>query len=142
MANTQGQDPETLLFNGEVEGLILSCFENERPLQGLAGRLDWRLRGMLSQFIRAGSITGKAGECCYVPVQWHDRTFHLFLAGGGHLEEGAPRPELPAASWEKLRTNLTQLKMGRLAASQTDLGLADAAAAKKKLSGLEVQITA
>ncbi len=142
MADAPSQDPETLLFSGEVQGLILSCFENERPLQGLAGRMDWRLRGMLSQFLRAGSITGKAGECCYVPVQWHDRTFHLFLAGGGHLEEGAARPELPAASLDKLRGNLASLKVGPLAASKADLGGMDAGTLKKKLAGVEVQFTA
>ena len=142
MTDTRPLDAETLLFTGQVQGLILSCFENERPLQGLAGKLDWRLRGMLSDFLRAGSITGKAGECCYVPVRWHERTLHLFLAGGGYLTEGMKRPELPPASWEKLKTNLKSLRVGSMAVSIADLGGIDAATVKARLTGLEVQVTA
>jgi hypothetical protein len=141
VAVERAEDPEALLFAGEVEGLILSCFENERPLQGLAGRLDWRLRGMLSHFLKAGSITGKPGECCYVPVRWHEQTFHLFLAGGGHLEEGNERPALPAESWDRLKKNLSTLKISKLAASSSDLGGIEAAVLKKKLSGMEVRLT-
>ncbi len=131
---------EQLLFQGEVDGLILSCFENERPLQGLAGKIDWQLRGQLSQFLRAGAISGKVGECCYVPVQWHDRILHLFLAGGGPMNSPDERPALPTESWERLKKNLSSLKLGPLAASKADLGGIEPAALKKRLSGMEVKL--
>jgi hypothetical protein len=96
---------------------------------------------MLSHFLRVGSITGQRGECCYVPVRWHNQTFHLFIAGGGQIEEGDERPELPSETWERLKKNLVSLKVGPLAASSSDLGGVEAGALKKKLPGVEVTLT-
>lgn len=45
-----------------IEAVFLPFFEDERPLRGAAGLLDWRLCGALSELIRAGRITGARGE--------------------------------------------------------------------------------
>jgi len=37
-------------------------FSDEMPLKGLAGLLDWRLDGRLSEFVLSGMITGQWGE--------------------------------------------------------------------------------
>jgi len=51
----------------EVDLVVLPCFEDERPLQGLAGLIDWRLSGELSSLLREGFCTGVAGEALMLP---------------------------------------------------------------------------
>jgi hypothetical protein len=50
-----------------VDLAVLPCFEDERPLQGLAGLVDWRTGGSLSVLLRAGFCTGAAGEAVLLP---------------------------------------------------------------------------
>ncbi len=38
-----------------------------RPLGGAAGYLDWRMCGLLSSYLRRGTITGAAGEKVLLP---------------------------------------------------------------------------
>lgn len=45
-----------------AESLCLFVASDERPLTGLAGLADWRLSGKLSRLLRAGLLTGSAGE--------------------------------------------------------------------------------
>ena len=42
--------------------LVLTLFEDERPLRGLNGLVDWRWDGKLSRSIMAGEFSGKMGE--------------------------------------------------------------------------------
>ncbi|MCX4245793.1 M17 family peptidase N-terminal domain-containing protein [Paraliomyxa miuraensis] len=46
---------------------VLPCFEDERPLQGLSGLVDWRTGGSLSALLRSGLCTGAAGEAVLLP---------------------------------------------------------------------------
>lgn len=46
---------------------VLPIFEDERPLQGLAGLVDWRTGGRLSALLRSGFCTGAASEAVLVP---------------------------------------------------------------------------
>lgn len=46
----------------DVDALVLLIGEDERPLTGAAGLLDWRMCGWLSQQLLAGVFSGKAGE--------------------------------------------------------------------------------
>jgi Cytosol aminopeptidase family, N-terminal domain len=50
-----------------VDLAVLPCFEDERPLQGLAGLVDWRTGGSLSALLRTGFCTGAAGEAVLLP---------------------------------------------------------------------------
>lgn len=50
-----------------VDLAVLPCFEDERPLQGLAGLVDWRTSGSLSMLLRSGFCTGAAGEAVLLP---------------------------------------------------------------------------
>lgn len=56
--------PLTLEAVDQAAGDALCLFveEDERPLTGLAGLADWRLRGGLSRYLRAGLVKGTAGE--------------------------------------------------------------------------------
>ena len=47
--------------------LVLSVFEDERPLRGLSGLIDWRTAGMLSRFLVRGHVTGQEGEIVLFP---------------------------------------------------------------------------
>jgi hypothetical protein len=48
--------------------LVLTIFEDERPLRGLGGLVDWRTCGMLSRFLIRGHVTGSAGEVVLFPT--------------------------------------------------------------------------
>ncbi|HNS95632.1 MAG TPA: M17 family peptidase N-terminal domain-containing protein [Polyangiaceae bacterium] len=43
---------------------VLACclFEDERPVRGLAGLLDWRMAARLSRWMASEALTGKSGE--------------------------------------------------------------------------------
>ena len=44
------------------EALVVPLFEDQRPLAGPVGVVDWRLDGALTRMILAGEMTGKHGE--------------------------------------------------------------------------------
>jgi len=47
----------------------------------LAGLLDWRFQGVISGFLGSGFLTGRTGECAYLPVERGGVTYHLVLVG-------------------------------------------------------------
>lgn len=51
----------------ESELLCLPVFEDERPLRGVAGLVDWRLCGRLSTLLVDGFFAGHAGEALLMP---------------------------------------------------------------------------
>lgn len=53
----------------EAEALACCVFENDWPMLGLAGLVDWRLAGRLSLLAKAGFLTGKADEVVLVPLR-------------------------------------------------------------------------
>ncbi|BCR04769.1 hypothetical protein DESUT3_18380 [Desulfuromonas versatilis] len=68
-----------------VEAVAAIYFEDERPLQGPAALLDWRLNGMLTDLLLRQEVAGHAGEHVLVAsngkiaAQWV-----LFVGGGKH----------------------------------------------------------
>ena len=83
----RGYHPERLKVSelpkltGDVAAFI---FENERPLKGLLGLLDWRLCGRISQLILAHHITGRAGEKLLSSMHEYDGgPWRFFLFGLG-----------------------------------------------------------
>jgi len=52
-----------------VESACLFVFEDERPLRGLAGLIDWRLCGRLSRILMDGRFVGAAGDALLFPVE-------------------------------------------------------------------------
>ena len=49
--------------------LVLTAFADERPLPGLAGLVDWRLNGRLSDWMLGGFATGQTHEKVLCPTQ-------------------------------------------------------------------------
>jgi hypothetical protein len=122
---------QALLENAEdrrLNGLVVTFHANERPLQGLAGWLDWRFQGAISSYLRAGALTGREGEYAYLPMTTSlpfaadSRVFHLILAGAGTSATPGARALLEEASLAKLRTHLLSLRLARLGLSRSDFG--------------------
>jgi hypothetical protein len=103
-----------------IEGIIVSIYQNERPLAGLAGLLDWRFRGAISHHVRAGFITGKEGECVYLPLSARGQTYHLLLVGAGTANQAGDRGALPALSVSTLKKNLLSLRLPKIGISRSD----------------------
>ena len=63
----------------QLNGMVVLCYENERPFQGLFGQLDWRFNGHFTSLLKKQILTGKKGEVLYAPLLWNDKTFHFIL---------------------------------------------------------------
>src|SRR3954462_11322176 len=50
---------------------VLACgiFEDERPVRGTAGLLDWRLAGQISRLMQTGFVVGTKGEVVMFPLR-------------------------------------------------------------------------
>lgn len=61
------------------------CFvtEDERPLTGAAGFVDWRLCGDLSRLLKTGFFTGTPGDKLLVPTDARVPATRLFAVGLG-----------------------------------------------------------
>ena len=77
------------LDQADAEALCLFVSEDERPLTGLAGLVDWRLSGRLSRMIRAGLVIGAAGEALLTPpgMRLAFRKLFVFGLGGARSDE-------------------------------------------------------
>jgi hypothetical protein len=133
-------DGDKALFEGKLQGLVVACYEDERPLQGLLGILDCRFHGTISRCLKAGAITGRKGECTYFPVTRRGKTYHLILAGAGHLKPGHKRAEIPAETFEVLRKNLVGLRLKEIGISKSDFGGVDEDYLSRKMKGIELWI--
>jgi hypothetical protein len=74
-----------------AESLCLFVASDERPLTGLAGLADWRLSGRLSRLLRAGLLTGDAGEAVLTQPgpRLGFRKLFLFGLGGSDQSEAS-----------------------------------------------------
>jgi len=77
------------LDQADAEALCLFVSEDERPLTGLAGLVDWRLSGRLSRMIRAGLVIGAAGEALLTPpgMRLAFKKLFVFGLGGARTDE-------------------------------------------------------
>jgi hypothetical protein len=66
-----------------AEVIACSVFQDERPLRGLAGLLDWRLAGRLSAIAKTDFLTGAEGEVVLVPGRPHLRFEKVLVLGVG-----------------------------------------------------------
>lgn len=98
------------------EALALVFFEDERPLRGPLGLVDWRLCGQLSRLLLRGRARGSVGEAVLVPTRPRLPFEKLFLFGGG------PRAELDEARFaEVLERVLATFDRARVRASVVGL---------------------
>jgi len=133
-------DPEQALFDGKFDTMVVCCYADERPLQGLAGRLDWRFAGAISFAIRSGAMTGKPGELAYVPIAKAGKTFHLIAVGVGTRPKDRDRTVPPAESLAALQKNLTTLNRPSVGISRSDWGDSSDAFFTKTFKGINLWI--
>jgi len=110
------------LFLNEIQGLAVAFFENERPLAGLCGLLDWRFHGIISEHLRSGALSGRVGECIYMPCSQNGITYHLLLAGAGSSATPGHREKIPEDTFVVLRKNLLSLGLQKVGVSRSDFG--------------------
>lgn len=108
------------LSNQQISGLLLLCFENERPLQGMIAHLDWRFDGHFSRLMKSQLITGARGEAIYAPILWNERTLHFLVIGGGMRDESKARPESSRPLLIEALKKWDELKIPDMALSRTD----------------------
>jgi hypothetical protein len=66
--------------------VVLFCFEEMRPFQGITSLVDWRLHGHLSRMVIEGFFTGKSGIPLLVPLDRQLPQLYLLLLGIGQRE--------------------------------------------------------
>ncbi len=67
----------------DCESLAICICSDVRPLAGIAGYVDWRLCGRLSDLLRKGIVTGVAREKTLVPTQGRIGPKRIFVFGWG-----------------------------------------------------------
>jgi leucyl aminopeptidase len=67
----------------QTEVIVLPFFSDERPLQGAAGLIDWRLCGSLSRKLMAGYLQGTFGEKALLANPGKLKSERLLLIGLG-----------------------------------------------------------
>ena len=69
-----------------LEGLDALCLfvgEDDRPLKGAAGYVDWRLAGALSRVLMQEFFVGAAGDCLLLPSNGRIAIPRIFACGAG-----------------------------------------------------------
>lgn len=66
--------------------LVCGFFEDERPLRGSSGWVDWRLNGRLSHLIKGRRLTGQWGEVTLIPSQGRLMSKMILLFGLGKVK--------------------------------------------------------
>jgi hypothetical protein len=66
-----------------VELCVCSVWNDERPVLGFAGLIDWRLGGRLSALLKSGFLTGALGEVLLVPGKPHVPFEKVLVVGLG-----------------------------------------------------------
>ncbi len=71
----------------ECDVLVTGFFEDERPLRGSSGWIDWRLNGTLSRFLIEKRLTGNWQETTLIPSQGRVSPRMILLLGLGKVRE-------------------------------------------------------
>jgi len=134
-------EADQALINRQIDGLVATLYENEKPLSGLAGFLDWRFHGAISECLRSGALTGQVGECVYFPVSKSGQVYKLILAGAGKAPAPGQRTNPPAETLKTLAKNLTGLKLNSIGISRKDFGNPSEDFLSKNLRGISLRVT-
>jgi hypothetical protein len=67
--------------------LVTGFFQDERPLRGSSGWMDWRLNGVLSRFLIEKRLTGDWQEATLIPSQGRVMSRIILFLGLGKIRE-------------------------------------------------------
>jgi len=73
----------------EAQALVVGCYEDVRPLKGLAGELDWLLCGALSHLLLAERFRGSAGDLALLTPRGKLSVEKIFMVGLGPALSGS-----------------------------------------------------
>lgn len=92
----------------ETNAELIACaiWENEAPMRGLAGLLDWRMAGRLSTLLRSEFLRGEMGEVLCVPGRPRLPFDKLLVFGLG------PRADFDEARFRAITRHLLQTLEG------------------------------
>ncbi len=122
--------------------VVCSIFEDERPLKGQAGQLDWKLCGFLSRFLIRGKISGNLSEFVYVPMGGNGSLKHLLLVGLGEKKDGESAEGTPSPTLLKnLVKTVENLKFNEVAVSLSSFPFWTEAKIKSAFSNAKVEFT-
>ena len=76
------------IIDAPVETLAVPVPQDERPLRGNAGFVDWRLGGEISRQLQSGFLKGEPGEALLLPAQRPFDAARILLFGLGPSESG------------------------------------------------------
>jgi hypothetical protein len=107
------------LERSKVDLVVAGIFADELPLRGGAGRVDWRLCGLVSDQIIAGRIRGERGDALLVPSTGQLRAKRVLIVGLG------PRAEFRLREVAECTADAISRTVGLLASSvaMTPLGI-------------------
>ena len=71
----------------ECDVLVSGLFQDERPLKGSSGWIDWRLNGMLSRFLMEKRMTGDWNETTLIPSHGRVIPRMILLLGLGKVKD-------------------------------------------------------
>jgi hypothetical protein len=74
----------------KVDAICLFVAEDERPLRGTAGFVDWRLCGELSRVLQKGFFTGVQNDWLLVPSRGRLPAPRIFVGGIGRAKQLTP----------------------------------------------------
>jgi len=77
---------ESLDSLADVEALCVFVGQDERPLRGIAGYLDWRMCGGLSRVLVSEFFQGAGGDCLLLPSNGRIAIPRIFVCGLGPLQ--------------------------------------------------------
>jgi hypothetical protein len=130
-------EADQVLLRDDVQAVLLGVPSDQRPLKGTAGHLDWRLKGMVSRFLKAGHITGQAGEIVLVPMlRGECRKTLIFLGHGKVSDQNLPSVKL--AHLARVREQLLKLKVSRVAVSASAFDGIRRGDIERELSGINI----
>jgi len=71
----------------ECDILVTGFFQDERPLKGSSGWIDWRFNGMLSHYLIEKKLTGDWKETTLIPSQGRVVPRMILLLGLGEVQD-------------------------------------------------------
>jgi len=97
----------------QAEALVVCLFEDERPPRGLAGLLDWRLCGRLSDLLIEQRVSGAAGEAVLFPSYGRLPFARVCAFGLGAATDFTPSRAREVSG--QIATSLSKLRVGSFA---------------------------
>ena len=116
-------------LSADTDALCMVLTEDDRPLSGAAGYLDWRLCGGLSRVLLKGFFKGERGEQLLMPTLGHVPVVKLFAVGGGtsrSLDAPALKTLLETSAHMLRKAGVTSVALSLPKCAVDDAGKAEA----------------